>query len=169
MDGWYGDTDDFGYAWDDRRLTINAAFLQEIKQDNVHFNQLLKSIATGLSDRPHVRPRVLAELLTRLRDELETHFALEEFYGYFDQAAMTNPEISRKAERLKDQHEALYVELNDLVEEAERLVYHETPAGRPVRQIVRGFHRFHERIDEHEAAEMELIMRLANEEIGVGD
>lgn len=150
-------------------LTINAAFLNEIKEDNVHFNHLIKSIAQALDVEATIRPRVLSELLTRLRDEMETHFALEEFFGYFDSAVLINPQVSRQAESLKGEHESLYIELNGLVEESDRIVYQEKPCGRSVDEIVKGFFEFYERFQLHEQKEMELVLRLVNEEIGVGD
>lgn len=150
-------------------LTLNAAFLSEIKQDNIQFRQLIDSIADALNVEAKVRPRVLAELLERLRDEMDSHFALEEFYGYFDSAALVNPQVNSKATMLREQHVDLSVELNGLLEETERIVYQERPQGRSLDEIIDAFLDFHRAFMSHEDQEMELMMRLANEEIGVGD
>jgi hemerythrin len=149
-------------------VSINVAFLREIKEDNVHFDELLEAINMSLDSSREVRVRVLAELLGRLRDELETHFALEEFYGYFSDAAPRNPQVSSEAAKLCAEHEKLFLVLNELVEEAEQLLYKETSC-RSKNEIISGFHQFYEDLKRHEHHEMELMMRLWNEDIGVGD
>ncbi len=151
------------------KLTLNVAFLTEIKEDNVQFNELIKSIANALGVEAKIQPRVLFELLSSLRDEIETYFALEEFYGYIDQAVLINPQVSQQIRSLRDEHESLFLELHGLVEEAERIVYQEVPQGRPLAEIIEGFFNFYQAFSHHEEKEMELAMRLANEEIGVGD
>jgi hypothetical protein len=150
------------------RWLPNPAFLQEIKEESIHYSELLRSVAQALSVEATIRPRMLAELLGRLRDELETYFALEEFYGYLPHNADAYPEISREAEHLKSQHAPLFVQLNTLVDQAERLVYHESP-GRSTDEIIAGFFDFYAALREHEQREMELAMRFHNEEVGVGD
>lgn len=149
-------------------VTMNVAFLREIKEDNVHFNELLEAVRLSLEVGGEVRVRVLAELLGRLRDELETHFALEEFYGYFRDSAQKNQQVGSVASKLCQEHETLFVQLNELVEEAERLLYKETPC-RDRDEIVAGFFNFCSDLKMHEHQEMELMMRLWNEDIGVGD
>ncbi len=113
-----------------RTLTINAAFLLEIKEDNRELRQLLDDCAALLA-RPHgagVELRRAAQLLGNLRDQLAMHFSLEEAYGYFDDAIDVAPRLSRQAEALRSQHPRLFVALCDLVEEAEQLLYHERAA-----------------------------------------
>ena len=83
-----------------RTLTINAAFLQEIKEDNRELRQLLDDCAALLS-RPHqagVELRRVSQLFGKLRDQLAMHFSLEEAYGYFDDAIDVAPRLSRQAE-----------------------------------------------------------------------
>ena len=98
-------------------VTINVAFLQEIKQD-FEFRQMLSKVYHQLNqpDGEKLSPRKASELLSDLRDELETYFALEEFYGYFDRSAETNPSVSQKASLLRSEHEQLYLQLDELVE-----------------------------------------------------
>ena len=149
-------------------VKINVAFLREIKEDNVHFQELLEAIRMSLDVGRNVRIRVLAELLGRLRDELETHFALEEFFGYFNDAGAKNNQVGHSAKKLCDEHRELFLQLNELVEESERLLYKETPS-RNKDEIVQGFLDFYDQLKRHEQDEMELMMRLWNEDIGVGD
>lgn len=149
-------------------ITINVAFLREIKEDNVHFQELLEAIRMSLDVGRNVRIRVMAELLGRLRDELETHFALEEFFGYFNDANAKNNQVCHAAKKLYDEHQELFLQLNELVEESERLLYKETPS-RNKDEIVQGFFAFYDQLKRHEQDEMDLMMRLWNEDIGVGD
>jgi hypothetical protein len=153
-----------------RSLTrgINTAFLREIKEDHVAFSELLAQCRQRIRPEQAIKSRELATLLGRLRDEIETYFSLEEFYGEYDQAFQTDPGHARTVARLKHQHEQLFTELNGLVERAEQLVYHEIPTSRR-REIVADFQSFAETLERHEAAERELISRQVTEETGVGD
>ena len=148
-------------------ITINVAFLQEIKQENVQLRQLIESVAKSLHREPRLSAHDLIELFYRVREELETYFALEEFYGYFDQAAINNPSVSTCARQLKTEHEQLFLSFNDIVELVEQIVYRETTAT--LDQVVHQFSRFRAQLDLHEQCEMELMLRLCNEDIGVGD
>jgi hypothetical protein len=66
----------------ERTLTINAAFLQEIKEDNRELRHLLDGCAALLArpDPAGIDPKRLAAMLSKLRDQLAMHFALEEAY-----------------------------------------------------------------------------------------
>ncbi len=147
-------------------VTINVAFLQEIKQENIQFRQLIQTVANELRETK-LAPNNVMELFYRVREELETYFALEEFYGYFDNAEITNPAVSTCARKLKDDHEVLFLSFNEIVELIEQIVYRETDAK--MDSVLDLFSRFRIRLDRHEQAEMELMMRLCNEDIGVGD
>jgi len=152
-------------------FTFNVAFLLEIKSD-FGFRDLLKQVRSQLCPAPAVElvsPREAAELLSDLRDELETYFALEEFYGYFKHANIENPPVSKKASRLKGEHETLYLDLSQVIEMAQQLVYQECGSEVTVKSIGEAFERFHVSFMRHEEAEMNLVMALCNEDFGVGD
>jgi len=153
-----------------RTLTINAAFLQEIKDDNRELKLLLQECAAQLAPAGAARidPALLVPALARLRDQLAMHFALEESYGYFDDAIDVAPRLSRQAETLRSQHSELYVALCAVVERAEQLLYHESGAV-AAREIAGEFAEFHRQLQQHEASEDALIMQVVNEEIGGGD
>ena len=103
-------------------VTVNPAFLQEIKEGNHELWQSLADlrhrcscpITTGMC-------RHLVNSLSELRDQLTLHFALEEAYGYFDEPLHVEPQLSEKAGRLRSEHQELYSELSDLVDQAERM------------------------------------------------
>jgi hypothetical protein len=152
-------------------VTINVAFLQEIKTD-FGFRDLLNQTYVRL--KPHdpdevVSPNVAANLLSELLDELETYFALEEFYGYFGESTVNNPCVSKKAVDLRSEHETLFLRLSDLVEKAQQIVYHEAGPDLTMDEIADGFEQLCMDLADHEQAEMDLMMRLCNEDIGVGD
>ena len=152
-------------------ITFNVAFLLEIKSD-FGFRDLLQRVQSQLCPEPDtvlVSPRQAADLLSDLRDELETYFALEEFYGYMEDAAIENPPVSQAAAGLKDDHESLYLELSRVIEMAQQLVYQECGPEFTVVSLGQEFARFHENLMRHEEAEMNLMMTLCNEDFGVGD
>lgn len=152
-------------------VTINVAFLHEIKTD-FGFRDLLNQIYVKL--KPHdsderVSANVAANLLCDLRDEMETYFALEEFYGYFGQSAVSNPCVNKKAIDLRSEHETLFVALSNLVERTQQIVYHEAGPDTTMEEVAIGFEQLCMDLADHEEAEMDLMMRLCNEDIGVGD
>jgi hypothetical protein len=150
-------------------ITINAAFLQEIKEDSQDFRGLLARAHELLSTPPiHIARKRLVDLLGELRDQLALHFALEEAYGYFEDAVAAEPRLSRLAESLRAEHSKLFLELCGLEETAERWLYHESTAH-VLRQIASGFHAFHEHFLDHEARENDLILEALAEEIGDWD
>lgn len=151
-------------------VTINVAFLQEIK-DDFGFRKLLNVIYHKFYPKNQTEQfssREVADLLTDLRDELETYFALEEFYGYFEQAAVDNPCVNQKACKLKSEHEKLYLQLSQVVDRAEQIVYQENGTLTLV-HVAKDFEDFCVNLAHHEQAEMNLMMRLHNEDLGVGD
>lgn len=152
-----------------QQLTLNVAFLADIKEDSVRPQELIEIVQTRLSELEPAQIRRLAEDLGQLRDELETHFALEEFYGYFESAELSFPQISARADRLKSQHEVMFLDLCDLVELADGASYGETDPKKSLPTIRSGFHSFVQNFNRHEQEEHELMMRLCNDELGEGD
>ena len=158
-------------------VTINVAFLQEIKTD-FGFRDILSETYRRLnppledgddSGARKISPREAAEALSELRDALETYFALEEFYGYFQKSAAENPNVSQKAIILQQEHERLFLQLNQIVEMAEQIVYHERGSNSTMEQVTEELEMFCVQLARHEQSEMDLMMRLCNEDFGVGD
>lgn len=152
-----------------RAVVVNAAFLQDIKDDNIHLRDLLMA-ASRVLDRSSwwsVKPRALADLFQQIRDQLATHFTLEEAFGYLDDAIVTAPRLSERADALRAEHETLYLEISDLADDAYRAVAQRRNAHIP--QLLDRFRSFCSQLKEHEHAENELIMESLYEELGVGD
>jgi hypothetical protein len=151
-------------------VTVNAAFLQEIKEVNADLWKLLDDVRHLCHDPHYVRShrRRLVLMLGTLRDQLALHFALEEAYGYFDDPVFVAPQLSHKAETLRDEHQTLYSKVCALADEVEKQYY----AGRLVTvasHVVRQFMAFDELFRRHENDENELILKAYEDDIGVGD
>jgi hypothetical protein len=152
-----------------KTITINAAFLQEIKEDSQDFRCLLARAHGLLSgSHIHIARKRLVDLLGELRDQLALHFALEEAYGYFEDAVAAEPRLGRLAEGLRAEHATMFVKLCALEETAERWLYHESTAN-VLRQIATDFDTFHKQFLDHESRENDLILEALAEEIGDWD
>lgn len=150
-------------------VTVNAAFLQEIKEVNQDLWALLAELRHRCQ-RP-IAPgscRHLIDKLCQLRDQLALHFALEEAYGYFEDPVEVAPRLSHWADQLRSEHKDLYLDLCELVDRAERMFYDEQSAALAL-WIGPEFLDFGVRLRSHEERENELIFEAYDGDIGVGD
>jgi len=151
-------------------VTINAAFLQEIKEVNDELWSLLSKVRHACS-RPIALSgncRYFVNMLLELRDQLALHFALEEAYGYFEDPAQVSPQLAHQAERLRDEHRRLYSHLSDIVERAETML-EEGHQALLATSIPGQFILFDEALQNHEHRENELLMSMMDDDIGTGD
>ena len=153
-----------------RTLSINAAFLADIKDDNRRLRSLLSTALEQTVLRNHYRlvNRERVELYVALRDQLALHFTLEDAFGYFRDALDENPRLSYRAGRLHAQHDELYCEICELVNLSEQILYGENGAETTERLTER-FLIFYERFTTHEREENDLIFAAFDDDIGVGD
>ncbi len=152
-----------------RTVTINAAFLQEIKDDHHELRQLMHHTA-AIFNRPtwmRIEYDRLVDLFSKLRDQLAMHFSLEEAFGYFEDAISSAPHLAKRAEQLRSQHLELYAALCRLVERAEQLLYHEAPAI-AFSRLAEGYQEFASSLHEHERRENELILQALDDDLGGG-
>jgi hypothetical protein len=153
-----------------RTVTVNAAFLQEIKEDarelRSHFRRL--EICLLVESPPRMSRRQLFSTLAQLRDQLGMHFALEEAYGYFEDAIEVAPRLSMKADSLRAEHDEFYNEICSLVDQAEQLLHDELP-DRWMADVVNRFAEFFTAFQNHETAENQLIQQAFNEDLGGWD
>jgi len=157
---------------------VNAAFLQEIKDSNpnlwheVHRLRTLCELDPIDIEKPQATIRELVACLDELRDLLALQFALEESYGLIaadSEAAYRIAESMSVAEQnlaeherqamvraVTDQHRCLYLQLIDLVEQAEELQYRgcDVPCLKTLTQTIE---RFTCDLTAHERLEAELI------------
>lgn len=151
-------------------VTINAAFLQEIKEVNQEVWQLLDTVRDLCSDPTRISedPHRFVDLTADLRDQLALHFALEEAYGYFDEPLYVAPRLAEQAESLRAQHRDLYRQFSDFAEHVEGLNSHaRLPAV--TKEVAHRFQAIDRHLREHEAREEELILQAFDDDIGVGD
>ncbi|MBC8351634.1 MAG: hemerythrin domain-containing protein [Planctomycetes bacterium] len=153
-----------------RTVTVNAAFLQEIKEVNQDLWRLLADVRR-MCDSPATidsAPRRFLGLVEALRDDLALHFALEEAYGYFEDPIDVAPRLCRQANALRAEHHELYLMIVDLSDASELLTQPGFLIG-AVLKAVSQFQLFDQRLKRHESLENELIMQEYGEDIGVGD
>ncbi|REK11431.1 MAG: hypothetical protein DWQ37_14195 [Planctomycetota bacterium] len=153
-----------------RMVSINPAFLQEIKEDHHELRQLMHHTSAMLdrSGPEEIEYKRLVEMFSKLRDQLAMHFSLEEAYGYYEDAISIAPHLCRRAERLQGQHFELFGELCRLAEMSEQLLYHEQPKTL-LGGLAGDYRRFQVRFREHESQERDLILEAMNDDIGTGD
>lgn len=157
---------------------VNAAFLQEIKDSNPHLWHAVHRLRTLCepescdTERPQAAIREFIACLDELRDLLALQFALEESYGLIAadsalaQRFADSHSISQQneAERerqmmvrtVTDQHRCLYLQLVDLVEQAEELQYRGCDAD-CLKALAQSTQRFSYDLTAHERLEAELI------------
>lgn len=153
-----------------RTVTVNAAFLREIKEDNRELKELLDWGVEHLRPGrpPELPPSRVARTLGRLCDRLAMHFALEEAYGYFEDALDTAPRLSERADQLRCQHSTLFEMARQLADNADQLLHDRAPAARFV-GVANAFVEFHAAFRQHEAEEEALMLDAFNNDIGCGD
>lgn len=148
-------------------VTVNPAFLQEIKEVHHELWARLAEVRHILSQPvPFTTPpQEFVNLLADLRDQLALLFALEEGYGYFDGPVFVAPQLGYAAESLRAQHRELYLEFNQLVEQAERYAFRGQLKSW-ILVLAGSFMRFHQRFMLHESRENDLIQQAYDDDLG---
>lgn len=148
------------------KVSINAAFLKEIKDDNLQLYSLLENLKTYcmVDDPLNLDPERFCLLTADLRDQLAMHFTLEETFGYLDLAVEVNEVISSESDRLKKQHNNLYLEIAAIAEEVHDAVFPDLNENQYADQVNR-FKAFSHAFQNHEAAEFDLIMSASYENL----
>ncbi len=150
------------------RYGINAAFLQEIKEDHrqldEHWRRLQAMATEGVWLARHYRAWV--DELYLLCDQLALHFALEEAYGYFEDVLEATPHLHAQAARLKGQHPGLFVWARDLADQAAAV---SRPSAEALQSLVAQFEALAVAYHVHDTAERALIVSAVHQDVGVGD
>lgn len=139
-------------------VTINSAFLQEVKEDNSQVWESRHSLRE-LGQKCLLEPSLIhlwVQSLTEFRKLLSVEFTLEETYGYVTRA--TNQHISvgvDPAVTLK-QHKELYLHLLDVCEQVEESQYVGT-IQRDFSRHLASFQEFDAFLSQHEQHESEMI------------
>ena len=151
-------------------LTVNTAFLQEIKEVNEDLWRLQSRLRQLCSDPAtiHHRPAVFIGLVEELRDQLALQFALEEAYGYFEDPVEVAPRLCELAYRLRAEHRQLYLQICALVERATGILEGQRSSDL-VLEVVAGVIAFDDQFRRHESCEVAMIQEEYDDDIGVGD
>jgi len=151
-------------------VTINAAFLQEIKEVHVELWNALEQIRGFLSRRDWSDPecRDLVSSLDRFRDLLNLCFTLEDAYGYFEDPVYVDARFSKRVGRLRAEHQTLDAEITRIGNHAERLLYNGR-LSESIDGILSRLAAFCDQLKEHEAREKDLISEAFTHEVGCGD
>jgi hypothetical protein len=145
-------------------ITVNAAFMHEIKEASGELWQILGEL-TNLCSHPlstRLHPQRAVELLQQLQDQLGLYFTLEEYYGYFESPAFVDPRFSERASALRAQHQSMYLDICAIVDRAERLLDQRRFASLTHHIAVR-VDSFYEQLKAHEAAEQNLLQSANGE------
>jgi len=153
-----------------RTVTVNSAFLEEIKQLNQALWNLLEAISLACTQRLEDEESCTCFCirLTRLRDQLATHFSLEEAFGYLDGPIDIAPRLSDRADQLRLEHIELAERIAALVDFAWTLNERQR-LKQDFRKVVREFDEFHAQLRSHERKEQMLILQAYGDDIGCGD
>lgn len=151
-------------------LGVNAAFLQEVKDDEHVVPDLIRNVASSLCGRSLDVPqsRVVLTVLRRLHSQLKYRFQLEEVLGYMDDVVSVAPRLSNRAERLRGEHVTLLEQLQQFIESAHDRLLNAcdlTPCH-SLAELRAQFASFQEQYDAHEAGEDDLIIESLYLDIG---
>jgi hypothetical protein len=153
-----------------RSVTVNAAFLQEIKEVHVELWSALDQLREFLPRRDWSDPvcsRFLAAL-DHFRDLLNLCFTLEDAFGYFDDPVYVDARFGQRVGRLRAEHQTLLAEITRIGQHAERLLYNGRLAD-SIEVIQSRLAAFCDQLEEHEAREKDLISEAFTHEVGCGD
>jgi GTPase SAR1 family protein len=76
---------------------------------------------------------------------------------------------TKEAGALADEHAQLYMQFNDIIEQGEQIVYQECSENVTVHDLASKLDKFCHALAQHEQKEMELMMKVCNQDVGVGD
>lgn len=150
------------------RVTVNAAFLKEIKDDNRQLKSMWDKVTPMLSHAQTAKNHwaELVDALSELRDQLAMHFSLEEAFGYFDEAIDIAPRFSMMAVSLRSEHATLFAAARDLADSILEIDGEQLDA---VVDFVTRFNHFRRDFERHEEAELRLILASFDDDLGDGD
>ncbi|TWU58245.1 hemerythrin domain-containing protein [Rubripirellula reticaptiva] len=151
-----------------RRLSVNAAFLKDIKDDNRELKCLidkLDPLAEHAQTAANHWPEITA-LLGDFRDQLALHFSLEEAFGYFEEAIEVAPQMSITAEQLRGEHTGLFESIRELADKASEISPDQIEK---VSTFLTRLKQFRHTLEQHEEAEVNLILESFGDDLGNGD
>jgi hypothetical protein len=150
------------------QLAVNAAFLREIKEDNQRLRDLFQQVTSYLTSPRPIPCNLLVRTLWQLRDQLAMHFSLESAYGYLANVVEQAPRLCDEAQSMLAEHDEMFMEICEIIERAEELVYDAYTYQRFIR-VASDMFDFHAKFQSHESRENQLIFQALHDDLGVGD
>jgi hypothetical protein len=138
-------------------ILVNAAFLQEVKDSNCELWDLFRQLRSYKLPRRPTKSDASAVVsrLSELRDAVGLEFSLEETYGFVRGKPNTSHDAV-EAGKAQNQHRELYLQLQELCEQAEEAQYRGTIA-RDLPLFMGAFDQFDADFQAHEQFESHLI------------
>lgn len=153
------------------QIGVNAAFLQDIKDDERHVLATLNSVKQQLNRRTldPPDPSSTRANLRRLYAQVKRRFELESICGYMENVIHVAPRLCRQSEELLNEHTVLLDQLRSIVEIAHQECQEEGDAPMNSNSLRAAFMSFHVQFLAHEERETDLIIDSLYFDIGGGD
>ena len=152
------------------RLGVNAAFLQEVKDDEWVVSDLIGLVGSSLEVKVlnASQSRTVLAGMRRLHAQLKYRFQLEEVLGYMQDVISVAPRLSNSAETLRGEHAILVDEFQSIVELAHDQLNDDSDSdpAEGLAQIRDRFNSFRVRLAAHESAENDLITESLYFDVG---
>lgn len=138
--------------------------MDQIRQEHEELRETLGKIHRTLGKR-EAAVAAVAEMLSLLGDDVETHFSDEETTGFFDNVLDRAPRLSDRIDALRSQHQ----ELSATVESLQEVATSGDGSDDWWRRIETAFHDFSKELMHHEGSENELLLEAYTDDIGAAD
>lgn len=154
-----------------KREETEYQIVQDVRDDHVRLRSLLALVADQLlADDQDVGYVALAGTFDQLRDQLALHFTLQMSFGYLNDTLEIAPRLSGQAEELQREQFLLFLEMCEIADEAQELLYSKHHVrGSQFQMLKQRFEEFSLNLTRHDVRERELIYQAFCDDIGVGD
>ena len=138
--------------------------MDQIHREHEELRDALGNIHRTLGRR-EAGVATVAEMLSSLGDDVETHFSEEETAGFFDDVLERAPRLSDRIDTLRAEHQ----QLSAAVEKLEEVATSGDGSADWWQQIETAFHEFSKELMHHESCENELLLEAYTDDIGAAD
>lgn len=144
--------------------TFNHDYFEMLKREHRELGGAIHvakdAFAAGAAD-----PNAIREAIGHLCQLVKSHFAHEEEGGYMREAIQRAPRITKRAEKLLEEHEMMLAAIKELCETARRADDAEITSG----ELKSAFTAFINELSQHEAGENSILQEAYTDDIGTKD
>jgi hemerythrin-like domain-containing protein len=139
-----------------RNIDDCRPYVENLRLEHCRLDQIVREVQAALAKLVQSQrgPQDVVQRLTRLRDELDRHYAEEEEGGCLEEAECRSPSVAPEVRRVKCEHNALRLDMDRLVALAQ--TFREPLAD--LVELDQQFRQFAARLKKHEAAENRIIV-----------